>query len=103
MDSELRPLHHARRLIPERLRHRKMPTVHLLVGALEFRGSGAVRSDLRGAGTVLAGAREMGFDLLTARAGRVEVLRRIAANFGLAAAPALDLVAERGEAQRELR
>jgi hypothetical protein len=42
------------------------------------------------------------FDLLTAWAGCLEVLARVAANLGLAAATALDLVTKRGQSRRQL-
>ena len=91
-----------RRLVPETLGDLLVPLLHLLVRHVELGFSRLVRRDLRRRGALSIRFGQVFLDLLAARAGRVEVLARVAADLGLAAATALDLVTEGGQSRRQL-
>src|SRR2546423_9420803 len=60
-----------------------------------------VRRDLRSSRAGTIRFRQVGFDLLTTRAGGVEVLTGVAGDLGLTAATAFDLVPQRRQSRRQ--
>ena len=92
-----------RRLVPETLGELLVAALHLLVRDVELRFARLVRRDLRRCGALSIRFGQVVLDLLATRAGRVEVLARVAADLWLAAATALDLVTERGQSRGQLR
>src|SRR5262249_40490284 len=80
----------ARRLFPKRLCQPLVPAAHLVMGCMALRLTCLVGDDLRRRGTPTALLLEPRLDLLAARTGGLEIVRRVAANLGLAARPALD-------------
>jgi hypothetical protein len=70
-----------------------MASLHLFMRRVDLGLSGLVRRDLRGGGTLSVLVGQVCLNLLTTRAGGVEVLTRVATDLGLAAATTLDLVA----------
>src|SRR5712691_1957287 len=79
-----------------------MALLHLFMGHVGLGLSGLVRRDLRGCGTLSVLVGQVCLNLLTARAGGIEVLARIAADLGLPAATALDVVAQGGQSRCQL-
>src|SRR5262249_39228871 len=74
---------HRARLIAILLREFAMASLHLVASVVPFGSRGAVRRDLRGARAASVGVGEMRFNLLTAWAGRLEVLLAVSANLRL--------------------
>ncbi len=83
-----------RRLVAKPLGELLMAPLHLLMRHVELGFARLVRRDLRGRGALSIRLGQVVLNLLTTRAGGVEVLARVAADLGLAAATALDLVAQ---------
>src|SRR5438552_2643832 len=77
-------------------------SLHLLMRHVDLGLSGLVRRDLRSGGALSVLVGEVCLNLVTARAGGVEVLARIAADLGLPAATALDFVAQGRQSRRQL-
>ena len=95
-------LAHGLALMPVGLGQRLMPALGLLVRDVLFAGACAMRRDLSRPRASLTGALQVGLDLLAARARGLEILGRVAADLGLVAGAALDLVAQGGQACGEL-
>src|SRR5258705_9181479 len=95
-------VHDLRRLATEPVGEILMAPLHLLMRHVELGFSGLVGRDLRGGGALPILAGQVCLNLLTPRAGGVEVLARVAADLGLPAATALDLVTERAQSRRQL-
>src|SRR5436190_23994789 len=62
-----------------------------------------MRRNLRGAGTLELMSLQVRSDLLATGTRRLQILRRLSADFGLSARASLDLVPERAKPQRQLR
>jgi hypothetical protein len=88
-----------RRLVPETLGDLLMPLLHLPGRHVELGFSRLVGCDLRRRRALPIRLGQVFLDLLTAWAGRVEVLARVASDLWLAAATALDLVTEGGQSR----
>src|SRR5262249_50472918 len=81
------------RLGPVLLRQLSVALLHLAMRDLQLGFARLVRRDLRRGGPLAIRFGEVAFDLLPARAGRLEVLARVTVDLRLAAPAALDLVA----------
>ena len=102
-DAFLRGLDHVRGLMAEGLA--PAPDADAASPRARRRSSPSrvVRGDLRRPGAALTVRWQLLLDLLAARTRGLQILRRVAANLRLAAVAALDLVAQGGEARRQLR
>ena len=93
-------LHDPRRLIPKLLRKLLVPVLHLLMRDIQLGFPRLMRGDLGSRGALSIRFSEVVFNLLTTRAGCVEVFARVTADLRLAAATPLDLVTQRGQSCR---
>ena len=87
------------RLLPRLVGEILVPLLHLLMRDVQLGFARLVRRDLRRRGALSIRFGEVVFNLLTTGAGCFEVLPCVAADLGLAAAPALDLVAKRRQSR----